>query len=162
MQRSQTASQSLRAFPQFLTVDAGAGGGDRTGYSTYHAGILKVTYRMASSLTFQGSYGFSKIITNADSFSDSGGSLDAGNTRLERSVGAFDQTHTVKLSTVYEFPFGSGKRWIPAGGVSNAIVGGGRLSGIQIYNSSFPIGVTANGTLPIFNLANRPTVTTHD
>ena len=30
VQRSQTVSQSLRAFPQYLTVDAAAGGGDRT------------------------------------------------------------------------------------------------------------------------------------
>ncbi|MEO8373458.1 MAG: carboxypeptidase regulatory-like domain-containing protein, partial [Candidatus Solibacter sp.] len=162
VQRSQTVSQSLRAFPQFLTVDAAAGGGDRTGHSTYHAGILKVTHRMASSLTFQGSYGFSKIITNADSFSGSGGSLDAGNRTLERSVGAFDQTHTVKLSTVYQLPFGRGQRWLTGGGISNAIVGGWRVSAIQIYNSGYPVGVTANGTLPIFNGTNRPMVTTYD
>ena len=162
MQRSQTVSQSLRAFPQYLTIDAAAGGGDRTGHSTYHAGILKVNHRMSNSLTFQGSYAFSKILTNADSFSGSGGSLDAGNRGLERSVGAFDQTHTVKLSTVYELPFGRGKRWLSKGGVTNAVVGGWRLSGIQTYNSGYPIGVTSNGTLPIFNGTNRPLVTTYD
>uniref|UniRef100_Q01ZH1 TonB-dependent transporter Oar-like beta-barrel domain-containing protein n=1 Tax=Solibacter usitatus (strain Ellin6076) TaxID=234267 RepID=Q01ZH1_SOLUE len=162
VQRSQTVSQSLRAFPQYLTIDAAAGGGDRTGHSTYHAGILKLNRRMANSLTFQGSYGFSKILTNADSFSGSSGSLDAGNRALERSVGAFDQTHTVKLSTVYELPFGRGKRWLAKGGVTNAVLGGWRLSGIQTYNSGFPIGVTSNGTLPIFNGTNRPLVTTYD
>ncbi len=56
VQRSQTVSQSLRAFPQYLTIDAAAGGGDRTGHSTYHAGILKLNHRMTGSLTFQGSY----------------------------------------------------------------------------------------------------------
>ena len=116
VQRSQTVSQSLRAFPQYLTVDAAAGGGDRTGHSTYHAGILKVNHRLAGSLLFQGSYAFSKILTNADSFSGSSGSLeDAANRGLEKSVGAFDQTHTVKLSTVYELPFGKGKRWLSHG-----------------------------------------------
>jgi hypothetical protein len=39
-------------------------------------------------------------------------------------------------------------------------VGGWRLSAIQIYNSGTPIGVTANGSLPIFNGTNRPWVTT--
>jgi hypothetical protein len=41
-------------------------------------------------------------------------------------------------------------------------VGGWRLSAIQIYNSGLPIGVTSNGSLPIFNGANRPWVTTYD
>jgi hypothetical protein len=58
VQRSQTVNQSLRAFPQFLTVDAAAGGGDRTGHSLYNAGVLKVNYRAAGSLVFQGSYSF--------------------------------------------------------------------------------------------------------
>src|SRR5262249_2220060 len=102
VQRSQTVSQALRPFPQYLTVDTSNGGGDRTGHSTYHAAVLKVNHRMTNLLLFQGSYAFSKIITNADSFSGSGGSLDNGNRALERSVGAFDQTHTVKLSTVFD------------------------------------------------------------
>lgn len=161
IQRSQTVSQSLRAFPQYLTVDAAAGGGDRTGHSTYHAGILKVNHRLSGSLLFQGSYSFSKILTNADSFSGSSGAEDAGNRGLERSVGAFDQTHNVKLSTVYDLPFGKGKRWL-AGGFMSRVLGGWRLSAVQAYNSGFPIGVTSNGTLPIFNGANRPLVTTYD
>jgi hypothetical protein len=152
----------LRAFPQYLTVDAAAGGGDRTGHSTYHAGILKVNHRMTGFLLFQGSYSFSKILTNADSFSGSSGSLDTGNRGLERSVGAFDQTHTVKLSTVFDLPFGKGRHWLAKGGVASHVLGGWRLSGIQIYNTGFPIGVTANGSLPIFNGANRPLVTTYN
>ena len=161
VQRTQSVSQSLRPFPQYLTVDTSNGGGDRTGHSTYHAAILKVNHRMTNLLLFQGSYAFSKIITNADSFSGSGGSLDAGNRGLERSVGAFDQTHTVKLSTVFDVPFGKGRRWF-AKGFASHVVGGWRLSAIQVYNSGTPIGVTANGTLPIFNGANRPYVTTYN
>ena len=42
------------------------------------------------------------------------------------------------------------------------MVGGWRLSAIQAYNTGFPIGVTANGTLPIFNGTNRPLVTTYN
>jgi hypothetical protein len=76
-------------------------------------------------------------------------------------VGAFDQTHTVKLSTVYEVPFGKGKRWL-SHGIASRIIGGWRLSAIQAYNTGFPIGVTSNGTLPIFNGTNRPLVTTYD
>jgi len=162
VQRSQTVGQALRAFPQYLTVDAAAGGGDRSGHSTYHAGILKVNYRASGLLTFQGSYGFSKLLTNADSFSGSSGSLDTGNPGLEKSVSGMDQTHTVKLSTIFDVPVGKGHRWLGNGGIASRFVGGWRFSAIQIYNTGFPIGVTANGTLPIFNGTNRPVVTTYD
>jgi hypothetical protein len=40
------------------------------------------------------------------------------------------------------------------------MVGGWRLSGTQSYNTGFPIGITANATLPISNTANRPYITT--
>ncbi len=162
VQRSQTVSQSLRAFPQYLTVDAAAGGGDRTGHSAYHSGILKVNYRKPGVLLFQGSYSFSKVLTNADSFYGSSGSLDAGNRGLEKSVGAFDQTHTVKLSTVWDVPFGKGRHWLAQGGPASYLLGGWRVSATQAYNTGFPIGITANGTLPIFNGTNRPYVTTYD
>ena len=162
IQRSQTVSQSLRAFPQYLTVDAAAGGGDRSGHSSYHTGVLKLNYKQSGSLLFQGSYSFSKILTNADSFYGSSSSLDQGNPGLEKSVGAFDQTHTVKLSTVFQMPFGKGRHWLSQGGLAGHLVGGWRLSATQAYNTGFPIGVTANGTLPIFNGTNRPYVTTYN
>jgi hypothetical protein len=162
VQRSQTVSQALRAYPQYLTVDTAAGGGDRSGHSTYHAGILKVNYRSTNFLQFQGSYSFAKILTNADSFSGSGGSLDTANPNLEKSVATMDQTHTVKLATIFDMPFGKGRRWLTQGSLTNALFGGWRLSAIQTYNTGFPIGVTSNSPLPIFNGANRPVVTTYD
>ena len=42
------------------------------------------------------------------------------------------------------------------------MLGGWRLSAIQIYSSGFPIGVTRNAPLPIFNGSNRPYITTYD
>jgi hypothetical protein len=59
-------------------------------------------------------------------------------------------------------PFGKGRHWLAKGGFADHFVGGWRFSAIQIYNSGVPIGVTANGTLPIFNGTNRPLVTTYD
>ena len=121
-----------------------------------------MNYRASGFLQFQGSYSFSKLLTNADSFYGSGGSLDAANPGLEKAVGGMDQAHTVKLSTLFDLPFGKGRRWRASGGFAGHLVGGWRLSAIQVYNTGFPIGVTANGTLPIFNGTNRPLVTTYD
>jgi hypothetical protein len=161
-QSNDTVSQALRAYPQYLTVDSSSGGGDQVGHSAYHAGEVKVNYRSTDSLLFQGGYVFSKIITNADYFSGSAGSEDTGNPGLEKSVGAFDHTHSLIMSTVYNLPFGKGTRWLNKGGFSDRVIGGWRISGIESYSSGAPIGITANASLPIFNGTNRPEVTTYN
>ena len=162
VQRSQSVAQSLRPFPQYLTIDTSQSGGDKSGHSNYNAFVLKLTRRYTNGLTFNWSYAFSKILTDADSYyANAGFAEDNGNRRLEKSIGAFDQTHVVKLNTLYELPFGKGKRWLN-GGLANQVLGGWRLSAIQTYNSGFPIGVTRNATLPIFNGSNRPYITSYD
>ena len=55
-------------------------------------------------------------------FSGSSGSEDAGNRGLERSVGAFDQTHTVKLSTVFDLPFGKVIIGFHEGHIQNVVI----------------------------------------
>jgi hypothetical protein len=156
---SKSVAQALRPYPQYLTVNTTTSGGDKTGHSMYHAGVLKVTQRTQDGLTFQASYTLSKLMTNADSFSGSGGSMDTAQPELEYSIGAFDQTHVIKLSTIYELPWGKDRKWLTHGVLSN-IIGGWRVSGIQLYSSGVPIGViTGAAPLPIFNGTNRPNVT---
>jgi hypothetical protein len=161
VQTSRTVAQALRPYPQYLAVNVQSGGGDKTGRSHYHAGVLKVNQRLSGGVSFQGSYTYSKIMTDADSFSGSGGSMDAARPELEWSVGRFDQTHTIKINSLFELPFGEGRRWL-TGGIANQIVGGWRIAVIQAYSSGFPIGVTTNAPLNIFNGTNRPNVTGAD
>jgi Carboxypeptidase regulatory-like domain len=161
VQRQRSVAQALRPYPQYLTVNTTASGGDKTGSSRYHAGILKVSQRLSGGLQFQGSYVYSKLMTDADSFSGSFGSQDAARPELEWSVGRFDQTHIIKLNTIYELPFGEGRRWLKSG-VASKIIGGWRVAAIQEYTSGFPIGVVTNAPLPIFNGINRPNVTGAD
>ena len=57
-------------------------------------------------------YTFSKLLTDSDSyFANEGLAMDQYNRGLEKSIGRFDQTHNLKFSTLYELPFGKGKRW---------------------------------------------------
>ena len=161
VQRSRTVAQALRPYPQYLAVNVQSGGGDKTGRSHYHAGVLKVNQRFSGGVLLQGSYTFSKLMTDADSFSGSGRALDAARPELEWSVGRFDQTHTIKINSVIELPFGEGRRWLTKG-IANQIAGGWRVAVIQAYSSGFPIGVTTNAPLNIFNGTNRPNVTGAD
>ncbi len=47
-------------------------------------------------------------------------------------------------------------------GLLSQVIGGWRLGAIQVYASGLPLAVTRNNPLPIFNGADRPSVTTYD
>jgi len=162
VQTTRSVAQALRPYPQYGTINTTNSGGDKTGRSMYHAGVLKVTQRLSGGFLFQGSYTYSKLMTNADSFSGSIGSMDTAQPDLEYSIGRFDQTHSIKLSTVYELPFGEGHKWLTSG-VTSQILGGWRIAAVQSYLSGLPIAVTTGAApLPIFNGTNRPNVTGTD
>ena len=129
----------------------------------YHAGVLKLTQRLSAGFLFQGSYTYSKLMTNADVFSGSTGSMDTAQPELEYSIGRLDQTHSIKLNTVFELPFGSGKPVAHQRYRAAHVLGGWRIAAVQSYVSGLPIGVTTSAApLPIFNGTNRPNVTGAD
>ena len=161
VQTLRSVAQALRPYPQYQAVNVQSGGGDKTGRSHYHAAVVKVNQRLSGGLSVQGSYTFSRIMTDADLFSGSGGSMDAAHPELEWSRGRFDQPHTIKINTVYELPFGEAHRWLTTG-VANQVLGGWRFAVIQSYSSGYPLGVTTNAPLNIFNGTNRPNVTGAD
>ncbi len=156
-QNTKSVAQALRPFPQYNSVTTTTGGGDKTGRSMYHAAVVKMNARM-SSLLLQGSYTYSHLMTNADTFSGSTGSMDTAQPDLEYSIGSLDQPHSVKLSTVWTLPFGADRRWLRSG-VANQILGGWRIAAVQNYTTGFPLAVTTGAApLPIFNGTNRPNI----
>jgi len=157
-----TVGQASRPYPQYALIDTIAGGGDRLGHSTYHSMQLKLSRRYSAGLTVQASYVLSKALTDSDSYSSSPTPMDALNLRLEKSIAGFDQTHLVKLTYVYELPFGKGKRYLSNKGVASAVLGGWRVAGIQRYSSGTPISIGTTVSFPIFNGTNRATVPTYD
>jgi hypothetical protein len=168
VQLIQTVAQALRPYPQYQSIATatvgtggiGGGNGDHSGHSTYQALSIRATRRFSSGLTFQWNYTLSKLLTDSDTYYTSNQAEDQYNRRLEKSIGAFDETHSLKFSTVYELPVGPGKRWLSRGFASR-LFGGWRLGGIQTYGSGFPLGVTRNNPLPIFNGPTRPLITSY-
>jgi hypothetical protein len=141
---NKTLGDAFRQWPQFASIDTGAGQGDRSGHSTYHAFETKVERRFGQGLTLQGSYVFSKLLTDADSNNTGNvGSADHFNLHLDKSIGAFDITHNVKVSYIYELPFGKGKRF-EMGRAFNAVLGGWRVSAVHLYSSGTPLSFGTN------------------
>lgn len=81
--------------------------------------------------------------------------------RPGKSLAAFDQTFTLKFATICDPPFAKGQRWI-TGGIANQVLGGWRISAIQVYSSGTPVALARNNPLPIFNEQTRPYVTSYD
>ncbi|MBC7924193.1 MAG: TonB-dependent receptor [Bryobacteraceae bacterium] len=162
-QRLRTVAQALRPFPQYQNINTGEQNGDKSGHSSYHALVLKLDRRFASGLTFNWNYVFSKVLTDSDNYfaNTVTAAQDHYNRGLEKSIGAFDQTHVIKVSTLWEMPFGKGKRWLSKG-FSSYVLGGWRVSAIQIYSSGNPIALTRNNPLPIFNAQTRPVIDSYD
>lgn len=156
-----TVGQALRPFPQYTTIDTANGGGDHSGHSSYHAAIVKLEKRYSSGMTFQTSYVFSKLLTDADSFWPGSQAADQFNRGLEKSIGQYDVTHNFKLGLIYELPFGKGKAML-SHGVASSILGNWRVSAITFYSSGTPVGIGTTYSLPIFAGRNVPYVTSYD
>jgi hypothetical protein len=125
--------------------------------------VIKVDRRFSTGLTFQWNYAFSKMLSDTDDFNTAGAtSQDQYNRRLEKSLSGFDQTHALKLSTIYALPFGRGRRWMRSSRLMDAFLGGWRLAALQSYASGFPLALTRSNPFPIFNGATRPTITSYD
>jgi len=161
--RLRTVNQSLRPFPQFNGIITGVQNGDKSGHSTYHAMVIKADRRFSKDMTFQWSYVFSKLLTDSDTYfaTAPNGAMDHYNRGLEKSIGMNDATHVIKFANLYNLPFGKGQRWA-TGGFLSQIIGGWRMSAIQIYSSGNPIALARNNPLNIFNANSRPVVDTYD
>jgi hypothetical protein len=137
-------SQALRPFPQYQNINTWSGNGDRSGHSTYHAMVLKMERRVGNGLYLQGSYVWSKLISNTDRVDAGGRAMDQYNRQWEKSVGEFDLPHNFKFSWIYDLPWGKGQKW-DLGGVGNALLGGWRVSAIHVYTSGQPIQLSGGG-----------------
>jgi hypothetical protein len=156
-----SVAQSLRPFPQYLDIQTREGHGDKSGHSSYHAAVLKLDKRFSAGFQMQSSYVFSKLLTDSDSYIGDNSAIDHYNRRLEKSIGQYDQTHNLKLSYIYELPFGSGRRWLTSGFASK-VLGGWRLAAFHYYASGTPLELTNSNSYNIFNGRGAATVTTYE
>jgi len=85
------------------------------------------------------------------------------NLRLLKSISSLDQTHQLKISYVYELPFGKGRQFLRNGGVLASVLGGWRISAIQSYASGTPQNLASTVSFSVLGeFANRATISTYD
>jgi hypothetical protein len=148
---SGNVGQALRPFPQYGGIDTDCCL-ENLGQSTYHALLSKVERRFHNGLNLLASYTFSKTLTDADSalptFAQfSGGSLvqNSYNLKGEKSLSYQDIPHTFVVSYIYELPVGKGKKFLNKGGLTDKVLGGWQVGGVQRYQSGQPLSFSCNG-----------------
>ena len=141
-----TVAQALRYLPQFRGVSYATG---RDGSSSYNTLQVTVTRRVTSGISVFGSYAFAKTLTNA-----SGQTVqDVNNRRLARGLANFNYPHELKITWVYDLPFGKGRRFLNYGGILNAVFGNWMVTGIHQYRSgdSLALSTSISTTNTLFN-----------
>jgi hypothetical protein len=112
-------------------------------HSIYHGWQTKVEQRFAHGLYLLGSYTWSKSIDNQSNGTDDSAASgqspqNQNNWSLDRGLSAFDRTHRVVASAVWEIPFG---RRASIAGIVRGILGGWQLSGVVTAETGTPFSV---------------------
>jgi hypothetical protein len=132
----------------FVNPTVNSGGAwllNNMGSSNYNALQVEFNRRMSKGLLLQGSYVLAHSLVNGSqsSYVDAAQPTTFRNLRLDYVPGGYDIRHAYKLNSVYELPFGMGKKYMSQGGPVNKIVGGWSLSGIARWQSGTPFQLTS-------------------
>ncbi len=107
---------------------------------------LSLNKRLAQGFAVFGSYAFSKALDEAPaaiSITETSGGpkirMDSDDLARDKGLGAFDVRHSLTLSSLWDLPFGSGRRLgsgVP--GFVGKAISGWALSGVVVFNSGHP------------------------
>lgn len=126
----------------------------------YNALQAEIRRRFTQGLSFQANYTFQKTLTDVqgDQQTRFDPLLDNNNPSIEFARADYDRTHSVNINALYELPFGKGKRFLNAGGLSNAIFGGFQVTSVINISSGTPFSIKdVNGTLNRITRSGRQT-----
>jgi hypothetical protein len=157
--RTTTYGQLLRPYPHLTGLTQTWGS---LAHSTYHSLQVKFRRRFNGGLQFLGAYTWSKMIDDFSSVAGFLGQQNPGYTnnnqrRLDKSLSAADQPHTLVVNFQYDLPFGKGRKLLNDNRVADWIAGGWNLSGVMNLQSGLPISIGSNAnTTNSFGGAQRP------
>ncbi len=145
--------QRLRPFPQFSNVEIHS---HTIGNSNYHGMNLKLEKRLSGGLQFTANYTWSKLIDDLTSRNEIGGSGAFQNqydTRADRGLSGNHIAHRFINSTVWDLPFGTGRRVKIENPILNQILGGWTVGGIIEVRTGSPFSIQENNTAAIYPTA---------
>ncbi|MBL8229359.1 MAG: TonB-dependent receptor [Bryobacterales bacterium] len=142
-----SVAQSLRPFPQYLSVSSLFAG---FGRSYYDAMQLKVerrfgSYQIMSNYTWSKSLGYGHF---RQVFGQGGTAApqDFYNVRDAKSFLPFDIPHVLNILSTFDLPFGKGKKWLNYNNfIGSRLVSGWTIAGAQVYRKGALIQAVTPG-----------------
>jgi hypothetical protein len=141
-----TVAQALLPFPQYTGVSTHR---LNEGWSNYHSLQVTATKRVTNGLSFLVAYTFSKSLGTGDSAIASGyGGYGQSiyNRKADYSVSYLNVPQDLRITWIYDLPFGPQGRWLRSGALSY-ILGGWTFSGINHFYSGGALSI-GNGSGP--------------
>jgi len=135
-------AQSLRPFPQYQNVQILDPNIGASKYNGLNIGLQK---RYANGLQLQANYTYSKYEDNADSSNELGNFpgdnsfTDLYNPRARWGLSGSDIRHRLVINTLYELPFGYGKKFAANSGILDQLIGGWSLGAIAELHTGTPL-----------------------
>jgi hypothetical protein len=111
--------------------------------SEYNALQVKLDRRFRNGLMITNSYTLSRSMDYVNENTTIDTPIDFN---LSWARSNFDRTHNYVLSSIYELPWGPGKKWM-SDGMLGKIIGGWQVSGLYVLQSGTPLTITASGPL---------------
>jgi hypothetical protein len=113
-----------------------------TGQSTYNALLVALERRPINGFSFIFHYTFAHSINDgAIGGGEANGQENVNCRACDKGNSATDVKHSVIAETVYELPFGPGKRWLNSEGLVSKVVGGWQVSGVGTFHTGHPLTV---------------------
>lgn len=139
---------------------------DNAGDSNYHALQVELRRRLSAGLLVQGSYVFSKSLTNMFVSSDAAAltPVTLRDIDYEKGPAPRDATHGLKFDYIYELPIGPGKAFLSGGpGVVKRALEGWQIGGVTRIQSGTPSLLTGGrltynnreSGLALYNMTRR-------
>lgn len=128
-------ANNLQGAVKFMANPNVALAGLLTNEARYNYNALQIEFRrrLSGGFYFQANYTFSKTLSTSPGTDQRRQEfeLDANNPRLEYARAEYDQTHVFNFNSIYELPFGRGKRFLrDAGSWLDRAVGGWQFNSI--------------------------------
>ncbi|MGO8759130.1 MAG: carboxypeptidase regulatory-like domain-containing protein [Terracidiphilus sp.] len=115
---------------------------ENAAFSNYASGTVELSRHSGKSLSFDGSYTYTRDLSNAGgvaptAFAVAGGTYltDRFNPGLDYGNVVYDRRHRFLATYLYNLPFGAGQRWLTHGGAARAVAGDWQLAGVTVLQS---------------------------
>jgi hypothetical protein len=150
-----STAQSLRPFPQFLTVTALTNGGA----SKYAALLATLSHRWSNGISVRAAYTWAHATDDVDApaRADAAPVQNVYNLRSQWGTAMTNVPQRFSLSAVYALPIGSGGKFLATTPVISQLIGHWKVSTVAQFQKGYPYFISQANQLGLFSGAQYVT-----